>query len=132
MAARINRMPACDCRYHQGGRCLFEERLNPGYHQRWRCGVLKGWEEAYDDFLDRAEAFSLEPDTASRLWEERLRRLIERAGTCPEYAPGGPDNGTGCVYEFEALCLRLMPPCEGMCRRYERWDTGHVGGASGD
>lgn len=132
MTAEVKRLPARDCRYFQGGRCLYEERRNPGYHQEWRCGVLCEWETAYDDFLDRAEAFSLAPADASRMWGERLKKLVARAAACPDYIHGGADSGTGCAYEFEALCLRLVPPCEGMCRRYERFGMGHAGGCPGE
>ena len=120
MAATVRRLPACDCKYYEQGRCLLEERRNPGYQRSWRCSVLGGWETAYDDFLDRAEAFHLGPGDVSRLWGDRFKRLVDKASECSDYAPGGQENGTGCIHEFEALCLRKIPPCMGMCRHYER------------
>ncbi|WP_461209995.1 hypothetical protein [Desulfocurvus sp. DL9XJH121] len=120
MAADVRRLPAGDCRFFECGRCLREERVNPGYHGEWRCAVLRGWEEAYDEFLDRAEAFSLGPADVSRMWRGRLELQVERAALCPDFVRGEGGNGTGCACEFEALCLLRLPRCPGMCRRYER------------
>lgn len=123
MTAGISRLPAGGCRYFEQDRCLLEERRNPGFRRDWRCGVLHGWETAYDEFLDRAEAFGLSPAEVSRLWRSRLAGLVERAADCPSFARRGA-GATGCVHEFEALCLLLLPRCEGMCSRYERREAG--------
>ncbi|MBU1001492.1 MAG: hypothetical protein KKE73_03105 [Proteobacteria bacterium] len=118
MADNVRLFPACACGHYQLGRCLYEERLNPGFRDRWRCRVLTKWEKAYDDFLLRAEAFHLELANAVELWEARLERLLVQARQCPDYAGGAEESATGCLNEIEGLCLRLLPECQGRCRHY--------------
>lgn len=118
MTARIRRLPGTDCRYHVQGRCLYQERLNPGYNQAWRCRVVQGWEASYDDFLLRAEAFRLEAATAAGLWESQVERMVRRGPRCPDYDPGG-EGVTGCTHALDELCLLAVPACRGRCRHFE-------------
>lgn len=118
MGDKVSRFPASACRHYESGRCLYEERLNPGLREPWRCRVLTEWERAYDDFLLRAEAFHLEPEKAVELWEARLERLMIQARQCPDFVDGPEGTATGCANELEGLCLVLLPRCEGHCRHY--------------
>ncbi len=118
MARKITSLPGTSCRFHVLGRCLYEERLNPGYNRQWRCRVLLRWEHAYDTFLAQADNFVMEPETAAGIWEERLRKLMREGHDCPDFLPGGEDP-TGCRHIFGGLCLEALPPCPGQCRRFE-------------
>ena len=116
----VKRLPGTGCRYYNRGRCLYEERLNPGYHEAWRCRVLTAWERAFDDFVDRAEAFDLGQDRAADLWRLRMRRLGPDG--CEAFVPAGqraPVSVVPCAHAQEDLCLLALPECGGRCRRYE-------------
>jgi hypothetical protein len=117
MTARIRRLPGNECRHFASGRCLFEEQRNPGYHRDWRCRVLAQWEESYDEFLLRAEAFRLEDAAAAGLWERRMERLVAARPDCPDFRQGGA-GATGCVHALADLCLLRLPGCAGRCRRF--------------
>jgi len=117
MTAHIRRLPGKECLYHVRDRCLYEERLNPGYNRRWRCRVLQGWEASYDDFLLRAEAFQLESATVAGLWESRVERLVEQRPDCAEFCRGGTEV-TGCIHTLDELCLLALPVCAGRCRLF--------------
>lgn len=123
MTARIRRLPGNDCHHFVHGRCLYEEHLNPGYNRRWRCSVLLSWEDSYDDFLLRAEAFQLEAATAAGLWEGRIERLVEAAPGCGDFVSGG-DGATGCANAVSELCLAALPVCEGRCRKFTPREDG--------
>ncbi|BBD07468.1 hypothetical protein [Desulfovibrio ferrophilus] len=118
MADNVRHFPACACRHYELGHCLYEERLNPGFRERWRCKVLTEWEKAYDDFLLRAEAFHLKPEEAVELWEARLERLMAQARQCPDFSAGAEESATGCLNELEGLCMKMLPECDGRCRHY--------------
>ncbi len=126
MTARIRRLPGTDCRHNVRGRCLYEERLNPGYHRDWRCRVVQGWEESYDDFLLRAEAFRLEAAAAAGLWESHVERMVRRGPQCRDFVPGG-DGVPGCSRALEELCLLRLPECSGRCRHFESRGEGPGG-----
>lgn len=119
MTASIRRLPGHQCRYFARGRCLYEERLNPGYDRSLRCRVLLEWEASYDDFLLRAEAFRLGAATAAGLWENKIERLVEDIARCENFAPGGTE-ATGCANALDELCVCALPPCPGRCRRFVR------------
>ena len=114
----LKRLPGHGCRFFARGRCLYEERLNPGYTKKWRCGVLLRWESVYDDFLVRAEAFGLEEDELSELWRERLERLMLQEGRCERYVYSRHVELPSCGNSHETLCLLDLPRCEGRCRRF--------------
>ena len=71
-----------ECQFHMEGRCLYEERLNPGYHSGFRCRVLEEWEQAYDEFLGRVEAFGLDASALGPLWTRQFARLVRRQPNC--------------------------------------------------
>ncbi len=114
----VTRLPGTSCAFFQRGRCLYEERLNPGYHEGFRCAVLRDWEAAYEDFLRQAEAFGLGESAASGLWQRRFERLAGAAPACPEFQPSRGDDLPGCVFAQEGLCLLALPLCEGQCPRF--------------
>ncbi len=124
MVKKVRRMPGTACRYFEQGRCLYEERLNPGYNRAWRCRVLLRWEEAYDTFLAQADNFVIDPETAAGIWQQRLGELMRQGHGCPDHEPGGRDM-TGCGRNLGGLCLTALPPCPGQCRRFEARDPGH-------
>lgn len=117
MPAIVRHLPAAACAFFGQGRCLYEERLNPGLHTAWRCTVWGEWETDWDAFLRRAEAFSLAEDAAGRLWARRQAQLVAAARTCPDFVPGG-EGPVGCARGRDLLCLGRLPACAGRCVNY--------------
>ena len=115
----LTRLPGTACAFFERGRCFYEERLNPGYHEGWRCLVLQRWESVYEDFLRQADAFGLEDAAASGLWQRRFERLAGADPQCANFQPGPEDEPPGCVFAREGLCLLTLPLCEGQCARFK-------------
>lgn len=115
-----SRLPGADCRHFVSGRCLREERLNPGLDREARCQVLLRLGEAFDRFLDRAEAFSLSEEQAGRAWEARFPEISRRHSDCRDCPPGGTDAFPDCPRLMGDLCLGRLPECEGRCRYFVR------------
>lgn len=118
MTHNINRLPGTGCTFHLCGKCLYEERLNPGLHKDWRCQVVQDWADDYDKFVDRAEAFNLEIEAVSQMWEDRFVKMMVSKRECPDFHPGG-EEAAGCAHEYGELCHVALPACEGMCRHFE-------------
>lgn len=126
MRKNITRMPGINCVHHMQGRCLLEERRNPGLHDEWQCQVLGEWEKAYDQFLNQAENFQLDLETATRIWAGRLGSMLRQPTPCECYQRGpdslreGQDEDVlGCIHGWAGLCLLAMPRCAGVCGKYE-------------
>jgi len=117
------RFPAVGCRHFHQGRCLYEERLNPGFHTAWRCSVLTRWESVYDEFLDRAENFGLSETELGVLWHRRFERLAEEAVPCPDAHPSDGETMPECRHLLEDLCLLRLPECAGPCERFRQRET---------
>jgi hypothetical protein len=122
MGAKITPFPGDACAFFLAGRCVLAERQNPGLDPGIRCKVLLGWESAWDDFLTRADAFGLEERTAARIWEDRLRLLVESGPDCAEFAAGPDTEATGCAHSREDLCLMRLPACAGRCKDFRARD----------
>ncbi|EPR42172.1 hypothetical protein dsx2_0099 [Desulfovibrio sp. X2] len=116
---KVRQMPGNACRFYRHGRCLYEERLNPGYNASWRCAVVRKWEEEYDEFVQRAEAFGLEDETAGSIWEKRFQSLLRMDVPCEHFGRGGEYELLKCVHLMGDLCLCALPRCEGVCRRFQ-------------
>lgn len=116
--AEVKRMPAQSCRHHIKGRCLYEELLNPGYEQQWRCVVMLRWEEVFDEFLHRAEAFGVDHERVGKLWEIRFKRLAGDTPDCERFQSDPTNDPPCCMHHYEALCLLDLPLCEGRCRHF--------------
>ncbi len=114
----LQRMPAGGCRFHLRGRCLYPERLNPGYTRAWRCEVLESWEKVFDDFLRRAEAFNLEQREVNELWATQFERLTRGGIDCRKYEHDPSREPPACMHLYEGLCIPALPECEGRCRHY--------------
>jgi hypothetical protein len=114
----IHRLPGYGCRHHCQGRCLYEEALNPGYHQDWRCEVLLRWEDVYEDFLNRVEAFGLDEKDLAELWAKRFERLSQDAVGCPDFSPGLTESVPECFLLAGELCVLRLPQCFGQCQHY--------------
>lgn len=117
----ITRLPGQGCRHHAGGHCLYEERLNPGYAQHWRCRVLARWEAAFDDFLGRAEVFGVEQSAVPDLWERQFERLAREAFDCEQYVYSHGEDAPACLHAVDGVCRLALPVCEGRCRHHERY-----------
>ncbi len=141
MAGKIHPLPGVNCASFLQGRCLYEERINPGLHASWRCQVLVRLEEEYDRFLDQAEHFSLDLRTAMNIWENRADALMGVRPPCGEYSPGRldiqelgenerPEDAVlDCAHYWLGLCLPKLPPCSGVCplfapRKTQQTETG--------
>ncbi|WP_147821587.1 hypothetical protein [Salidesulfovibrio onnuriiensis] len=116
---KLRRMPAEDCRFHLKERCLYQERLNPGYCREWRCSVLEDWERIFDEFLHRAEAFGLELREVNELWARQFDRLMRGNLECDRYEYDPGQDPPGCVWQHDGLCIPALPECSGRCRHYE-------------
>ncbi|NJB66642.1 hypothetical protein GGQ74_000282 [Desulfobaculum xiamenense] len=128
----IRRLPGDRCMYFRMGRCLYEEMANPGYHERFRCSMLSNLENAYDDFLDRAEAFNLDEELAGRIWQTFLERFVRTGIDCPDYVPGEWEGVAGCALALGFLCLKALPECEGQCSRFRTPSRGVRDGRNDD
>jgi len=116
--AKIVRLPGTGCRSLYQGRCLYEEQLNPGLATNTRCGVLRRWEAAYEEFLDRAESFGLTESSVPDLWRRRFERLAGIEVDCPDYVPAPGGDMPECRHLFADLCLLRLPECPGTCRNF--------------
>ncbi|EGJ51297.1 hypothetical protein Desaf_2995 [Desulfocurvibacter africanus subsp. africanus str. Walvis Bay] len=117
--AIISRMPGRECAYYAQGHCIYEERLNPGFQTGFRCVVLTRWEDEYDQFLDQAEVFQLDDETAGRIWDKRFRKLAEGPLQCQEFTSGGDVAVVNCIHLLDDVCVLRLPACQGMCRRFK-------------
>ena len=115
----VTRLPGSGCRFHVGGRCLYEEMLNPGYTQEWRCRVLARWETAYDEFLVRAELFGLEQSAVPDLWERQFERVARQAFDCDTYSYCPGAEPPACLHVLDGMCRLALPECRGRCRHYQ-------------
>lgn len=116
---RVSKLPGRECLYYRNGCCLREEYRNPMLNRDWRCLVLKQWEKAHDDFIDRAERFQLDEEDAGKLWERIFLPMQKDYSRCRMYTPGVSDEAIDCTSFLGGLCLKLLPPCKGVCRNFE-------------
>lgn len=112
---KVRRLPGDKCVFFRLGCCMYKEVLNPGYHDEFRCRALVDLEAEYDTFLDRAEAFHLDEEMASRIWHSRLTRYAQGGCECPDFRPGDADSVPGCAFALGFLCLKALPKCGGQC-----------------
>jgi hypothetical protein len=117
--SNVRKMPGDECRFYVAGRCLYHERLNPGYDESFRCRFLVLWEEEFDAFLDRAEAFSLGRRETVELWNRRFEKLQGGDCGCPDYYYHEAGGDQGCVHGYNDLCILALPLCKGRCRHFE-------------
>lgn len=115
----LRRLPGDGCRHFLAERCLYEEHLNPGYHDQWQCRLQNAWEKAFDEFLERAECFRLEEGDIPILWRSRFESLVRSQGGCEQYSYAPRLQLPNCRHVHEHLCVLLLPPCEGRCRHYQ-------------
>ena len=115
----ITRLPGEECRFFIRGRCLYEERLNPGYTQSWRCQVTARWESDYDDFLSRAEQFGLEEAAVPDLWSMQFQRLARDVFHCRRYIYDHELPAPSCGNHDSGVCIMDLPKCGGRCRHYQ-------------
>jgi len=117
--AELKRLPGDGCLHYLGGRCLYQEHLNPGYATQWRCRVIMHWEDAFDEFLLRVEAMNVAQDAVPDLWSKKFERLARQTFDCEEYVYGPESTPPACLHGYESLCKLSLPGCEGRCRHYE-------------
>ncbi|MCJ2163699.1 MULTISPECIES: hypothetical protein [unclassified Pseudodesulfovibrio] len=115
---RITRLPGDGCRYCLNGRCLYEEQLNPGYTQSWRCQVTARWESAYDDFLSRADCFGVEESAVPDIWARQFQRMARDVFHCQRYLYDHGAQAPACLNHLHGVCIVALPKCEGRCRHY--------------
>jgi len=115
---KVQRLPGDGCRHYVFGRCLYEERLNPGYRRSYRCQVLNRWESAYDDFLSRAEAMGVRQESVPELWEIQFQRMAREAFHCRTHVFNHDFRPPACRHELDGLCVLGLPKCNGRCRHY--------------
>lgn len=120
MQAKPTPLPGDGCRHFQSGRCLYEEHLNPGLMQEHCCAVVRRLEQAFDDFLLRADNMGLDEEQAGRLWQARFPATLAKEGNCQNYLPDDRDSFPDCQHAAGELCLLAFPVCPGRCRRFLR------------
>jgi hypothetical protein len=118
--AKIAPFPGAACDYHRMGRCLYEERLNPGLDASLRCVALVACEAAFDVFLTQADNFGLSDGRAVAIWETRFARLAEKRPDCGLFVPAPEGGYPGCAHLADDLCLKRLPPCRGVCPNYRK------------
>lgn len=114
-------LPGRGCRFWAGGRCLYEELLNPGLHAGFACTALRFLEESFDAFVVRGESLGLSSDEAGRIWERRMDAALNIGFDCANFI-SLPD-GAGempCAHFLDGVCLLRLPVCPGRCRRFAR------------
>ncbi|MFW5837837.1 MAG: hypothetical protein ACOCVM_07490 [Desulfovibrionaceae bacterium] len=116
---RVRRLPGTGCEHYLAGRCLYEERLNPGLDESRRCAAMQEWMREHDDFLNRAEAFGLDEQRAGELWSRKLERLSHLERDCPGFEPTGCAVLPECGRHLDGLCVSALPPCQGKCRHFK-------------
>lgn len=111
-----------NCGYYLRGACTRNELQNPGYDEACRCARLVALAAAWDDFLDRAEAFGLNEQDAARIWNSRRHSALSAPGMCPVPSvtarPPARTRLPDCPYLFNTACLLAMPECQGLCDMY--------------
>lgn len=127
----VLRLPGDGCRFLAAGRCLYEERINPGLCREFACTVLAALENHFDEFVVRGEILGLSSEQAGRIWEQRMAKALNIGWDCANFtAPQDDAEDALCLHFFEGICLLRMPACPGRCRRYERPD--HTVSEQGD
>lgn len=118
MTGRLARLPGEGCPHCRAGRCLYEERLNPGLREANRCAVLNRLCRAFDDFVLRADNLGLTDEQAEALWQARFPATLAKEGNCQDYLPDDTTSFPDCVHAAGDLCLLALPLCPGRCPRY--------------
>jgi hypothetical protein len=124
--AKIAPFPGAACDYHRSGRCLYEERLNPGLDASLRCAALTACEAAFDGFLTQADNFGLSDGRAVAIWETRFAKLAEKRPDCVLFDPAPEGGFPGCVHLAGDVCLKRLPKCPGVCQNYRKTKEGAV------
>lgn len=114
----ITRLPGTTCRFFISGRCQYEEQLNPGYTQSWRCQVTARWETAFDEFLTRAEEFGVEEDAVPDLWSAQFQRMARDVFHCKRYVFDHGAPAPSCRNHAAGVCIMDLPKCPGRCRHF--------------
>ena len=119
----VLRLPGDGCRFLVAGRCLYEERVNPGLCRDFACTVLATLEGHFDEFVTRGEILGLSSEQAGRIWEERMSKALNIGWDCANFISLRDDAGEVlCGHFVEGICLVRMPHCPGRCRHYEHVD----------
>ncbi|SOB57766.1 conserved protein of unknown function [Pseudodesulfovibrio profundus] len=116
--AEIEKLPGLGCRHFAAGRCLYQEHLNPGYNQKWRCRVISRWEAAFDSFVERAECFNVSQEAVPDLWQMRFSRMAREVLQCEDYVFHQEGGVVDCTHVQDDICVLLLPLCQGRCRHY--------------
>ncbi|TIH18559.1 hypothetical protein D0S45_04905 [Marinifilum sp. JC120] len=117
--AKVTKMPGRMCRFYKNGRCLFEEKLNPGYNRQYRCRVMIDLEGEYDKLLLQAENFNLDAKAFGDLWEQRIEEHLKFTVVCRNMVPCEEEDGSFCSAIHDRVCLFELPECEGVCSRFK-------------
>jgi hypothetical protein len=124
---KIRSLPGDKCRFYKFGRCHYEETLNPGYNANFRCRLLAEWEGRFEEFVSRADRFNLDPETAGRIWAERMRSFYTGESECDQFERGGSRSEIECVHAFLDVCLLKLPQCLGQCSHFQLRARGERG-----
>ncbi|WP_432736790.1 hypothetical protein [Maridesulfovibrio sp. FT414] len=116
--ARITKMPGRNCRFFTNGKCLYEEMLNSGYNRDWRCRVIRDLEGEYDRLLRQAEAFKLDEEAFTDIWEQRIDEHLKSTVVCRKMIPLDEEGLPFCAALWDDVCLLELEDCSGVCRNF--------------
>ncbi|MEW5736137.1 MAG: hypothetical protein AB1921_14905 [Thermodesulfobacteriota bacterium] len=113
------RLPAQGCIHYRSGGCAAAVACDIVCYDKARCVIHAFAEKAFDDLLDRAEAFSdgIGPATLLSAWEKRLTQICDNF-VCADRVQGD-DPLVSCAFLLDDLCRKKLPDCPGRCHLYK-------------
>jgi hypothetical protein len=115
---KVLKMPGVGCRYFIREHCCYEERLNPGLHEDWKCEVLLRLDDRFETLIERDDS-ELTLEQAGRIWRGWCDAELSGAWSCPDYEyVSGDDGEECCAHLFEDICILRLPVCPGRCSRF--------------
>lgn len=111
MCAVISPMLGNNCCYWLEGRCAYEEMLNPGLHDSWRCTEEQRMLQLYDRFMEQIDGFSIDAPTAVNLWEQRLGKEPAMGSQCASF--GAREYPCGGCSSCASYGEPEVAPCDG-------------------
>lgn len=121
--ALLIRLPAFSCVHYRDGGCIAGLKEDFLSYQNARCKMHTHADRAFDELLDRAEAFTepIGPLRFVSVWEKRLAALCDNF-VCSDRIPGA-DPLVSCAHLVDDLCRKRLPDCPGRCSRYSEAES---------
>lgn len=117
--SKLSKLPGVGCKYYIQGKCIYEEFLNPGYEDIWRCSILLSIESEYDKLLKQAENFKLDDKIVAGILDCRISSHSSNSQSCQGHDSPYPE----CSALHGDICLLALPECDGVCSHYSPEDS---------